>query len=53
MCHDGEACNDKKEEEEKDKELFENNDQHPHQKADFGPDSNQKAELDEAEYHYD
>jgi hypothetical protein len=49
--HDSEASNHKKEEEEKDKKLFENNDQHSHQEANLSPDSYQKAELDEAEYH--
>jgi hypothetical protein len=53
LRHDGEASNHKKEEEKKDKKFLENNDQHSHQEADLSPDSYQKAELYEAEYHYD
>ena len=49
--HDGETSNHKQEIEEKDKELFKNNDQHSYQEADISPDSYQKAELDEAEDH--
>jgi hypothetical protein len=51
LGHDGETSNHKEEEKEKDKELFENNDQHSYQEADFSPDSYQKTKLDEAEDH--
>jgi hypothetical protein len=53
LGHDGEASYHEKEIKEKDKKLFENNDQHSHQETDFSPDSDQKAELDETEYHND
>ena len=51
LCHDGEASNHEKEEKKKNKKLFENDDQHSYQEADFSPDSNQKTELDEAKHH--
>ena len=51
LGHNGETCNHNEEEKEKDKELFENNDQHSYQEADFCPDSYQKTELDETEDH--
>jgi hypothetical protein len=53
LGHDCEASNHKEEVEEKDKKLFENNDQHSYQEADFSPDSYQKAELDKTENHND
>jgi len=53
MRHDGQASDDEEEVEEEDEELLEDNDQHSHQEADLGPDSNQEAELDEAEDHND
>jgi hypothetical protein len=53
LGHDGEASNHKEEIEEKDKKLFENNDQHSYQEADFSPDSYQKTELDKTENHND
>ena len=49
LGHDGETSYHKKEIEQKDKELFENNDHHFYQEADFSPYSDQKAELDETE----
>ena len=51
LGHDGETSDNKKEIEEKDKKLLENNDQHSYQETDLSPDSYQKAEFDEAEDH--
>ena len=51
LGHDGETSDHKKEIEEKDKKLLENNDQHSYQETDLSPDSYQKAEFDEAEDH--